>query len=373
MSCSSKLLILLCIISLVLLMVNYLLPYFLRFFSVFAGSSNLKSHGTVARISIIIPAYNEENNIKDKIDSLWNSLQRVKIEAEVLIGSDGSTDRTVAIASDYLKGLKAASWRVIEFQNEGKCNTINKLVNLARGDVIISTDADILVPENAIEIILSSFNSNQNLGCLSCIPVLRSERIGSQRTYWSLEDRIRDEESLLGKLIVVTGWLYAFRKDAFVQIPSGVMADDLWVPLSTLLKGYDCIQDKNLRVQSETTDDNTEVKRRKRVISGGMDVVWRLLPDLFNKPSILFLVLVHKVNRWAIPLWLFLFIATSVFISAWLLLVYLAGFAAVYLFLGRERLLTLLNSIFSPLLCFVEVLRKNDFARWEHTRTNDSE
>ena len=362
----------LCLLSFILLVSNYLLPIILRLFRIIVGGAEIKSEGSVGLISIIIPAYNEENNIKVKIDSVLNALQRVNVEVEVIIGSDGSTDRTVEIASAYLQELKAANWRVVEFPNEGKCNTINKLVNLARGDVIISTDADIVVPENAVEIILKAFNANPNLGCLSCIPVLRSERVGSQKTYWSLEDRIRDEESLLGKLIVVTGWLYVFRKDAFEQIPPGVMADDLWIPLSVLLKGYDCIQDKDLRVQSETTDDKTEVRRRKRVISGGMDVVRRLMPQLLKKPGLLLLVFVHKINRWAIPLWLSLFIVTSVVIWPWVLLVYLGGLITAYLFLGRERLFTLFNSIFSPVLCFGEVMRKKDFARWEHTRTHDS-
>jgi len=360
------------LLSFLLLVSNYLLPIILRLFRIFAGGSEMNSEGSLALISIIIPAYNEGKNIQTKIDSVWNALQRVNVEAEVIIGSDGSTDRTVEIATAYLQELKAVNFRVIEFPNEGKCNTINKLVNMARGDVIISTDADIVVPENAVEIILKAFNANQNLGCLSCIPVLRSEREGSQKTYWSLEDRIRDEESLLGRLIVVTGWLYAFRKAAFEQIPLGVMADDLWIPLSTLLKGYDCIQDKDLRVQSEATDDKTEVRRRKRVISGGMDVVRRLMPHLLKKPTLLFLVLVHKVNRWAIPLWLSIFIGASVIIWHWILLVYLVGLAAAYLLLGRDRLLTLFDSIFSPVLCFVEVMKKKDFARWEHTRPHDS-
>lgn len=362
----------LCLLSFVLLASNYLLPFLLRSFRAIAGKPKMKSVGTVARISVIIPAYNEEKNIRAKIDSVWNALQRVHVEAEVIIGSDGSTDQTVEIATVYLQELEAVNWRVVEFPNEGKCNTINKLVNLARGDVIISTDADIVVPENAVEIVLKAFNANQNLGCLSCIPVLRSERVGSQKTYWSLEDRIRDEESLLGKLIVVTGWLYAFRKDAFEPVPPGVMADDLWIPLSTLLKGYDCIQDKDLRVQSETTDDKTEVRRRKRVISGGMDVVRRLLPQLLHNPGLLLLVFIHKVNRWAIPLWLSLFIIASVAIWPLMLLVYLGGMIAVYLLLGRERSLTLFNSILSPVFCFCEVLKKKDFARWEHTRTHDS-
>jgi len=319
-------------------------------------------------ISIIIPAYNEECNIVAKIDSLWLALQGIQIDTEVLIGSDGSRDRTVEIAESRLKELNADSWKVVKFENEGKCNTLNKLVRMTRGELIISTDADVAVPENAVKLIVAAFEANSRLGCLSCIPVLTSSSVGSQKHYWNIEDRIRNAESLLGKLIVVTGWLYAYRRDAYEEIPRGVMADDLWIPLTYLLKGYDCEQLEGLEVASEATDEEMEIKRRKRVISGGMDVVRRLFLRLLKSPGLLFLVIAHKVNRWALPLWLGVFTLATIGIWPYAFFVYIFMTVVVYIKFGKKRFMSLVYAVFSPFLSFAEVMSKSDFARWEHTR-----
>ena len=357
-------LIILALTSLLMLTSNFLLAAVINFIK--RRSRPIPCR--IGCISIIIPAYNEERNIEAKIDSLWKALKGIQIDTEVLIGSDGSRDRTVEIAETRLKEINAANWKVVKFENEGKCNTLNKLVKIARGELIISTDADVAVPENAVKLMIDAFEANSRLGCLSCVPVLNSSRVGSQKHYWNIEGRIRNAESLLGKLIVVTGWLYAYRRDAFEVIPKGVMADDLWIPLITLLKGYDCAQLDELEVASEVTDEETEIKRRKRVISGGMDVVRRLFPRLLNSPKLFFLVIAHKVNRWAIPVWLGLFVLATIGIWPYVFFVYIIMTVLVYLKFGNKRCKSLAYAVISPLISFVEVMFKSDFARWEHTR-----
>lgn len=347
---------------------NFLLAPMLRFIRAARGTNAALLPRTVSSISIIVPAYNEEHNIENKIDTLRLALQRVDVEVEVIIGSDGSKDRTVEIIKARLKDADLQNWRLLEFVNEGKCSTLNKLVAAARGEIIISTDADIPLPENSIELVVSAFRANTRLGCLSCIPWFEGMNIGSQKTYWSIEDQIRRSESALGRLIVVTGMLYAYRRELFEKIPDGVMADDLWVPLNVLIKGYESVQVEDLRVPYEKTDEQTEIVRRKRVIVGGMDVVRRLWSQLVSTPSLLFLVLFHKINRWALPVWLCLFLAAVAVLIPWIIVGYLAGAVFVYWYLGRERFFRFGYAAISPVLSFAEVLGKTDFARWEHTR-----
>ena len=322
--------------------------------------------GSIACVSVIIPAYNEAKNIIEKIDTVRRALQMINVEWEVLIGSDGSTDGTDEIAREHVLHFDDnVRWRILSFDNEGKGATLNKLVTAARGDLIISTDADIPVPEDSLAIIVRAFQNNAGLGCLSCVPGFEGLDIGSQKSYWSIEDKIRQAESKVGKLIVVTGMVYAYRKELFKEIPNGVMADDLWVPLNVLLKGYDCRQQEKLLVPYEKTDEKYEVQRRKRVMVGGMDVIRRLWPSLIEHPLLLLIVLFHKVNRWALPLWVFTIVVASVALWPFLAMAYLAGGAILFLVLGRDRFLTIVYSIFSPVLSFVEVVKKKDFARWE--------
>jgi poly-beta-1,6-N-acetyl-D-glucosamine synthase len=352
------------LLSLVLLSGNFLLATLLN---LLRGKGATASRA-VESVTIIIPAYNEELNIGPKLDSLRQALQGVDIDVEILVGSDGSKDRTVEIAKSRLEESGLRNWRVFDFENEGKCNTINKLVKAARGELIISTDADILVPPGAMGMIIGAFQSNAKLGCLSCVPALSSDNAGTQKRYWRVEDRIRQAESRLGKLIVVTGWLYAFRREEFQEIPRGVMADDLWVPLTFLLQGFDSLQHDGLIVSSEGTDEVTETLRRKRVIIGGMDVVRRLGAQLFAQPALLLLVVAHKVNRWAIPCWLTLLALATVGIYPYLLLVYLLLFFLILFRFGTKKLRNFGYAFLSPILAFGAVAFKKDFARWEPTR-----
>jgi poly-beta-1,6-N-acetyl-D-glucosamine synthase len=355
-------------VSVHLLAVNFFLAPILRLLSTLLNNRKQMVPSLFNGISIVVPAYNEERSIVRKIETLRNALQGVDLHIEVIIGSDGSTDKTVDIALSQLQKMNDPRWQLVEFPNEGKCKTLNKLVGLAHGDVIISTDADIPLPADSIGLAVQTFQANPHLGCLSCIPCFRGLDVGSQKSYWSIEDRIRRAESGLGKLIVVTGMFYAYRKELFEVIPDGVMADDLWIPLNVLLKGYDSVQVEGLLIPYEKTDEKTEVKRRKRVITGGMDVVRRLWPRLVKSPSVFWLVIFHKVNRWALPFWLLLFFLSIAALCPWILVAYLLGAGLLFWYLGGKRFLTLAYAGVSPLLSFVEVMRKKDFARWQHTR-----
>lgn len=327
-----------------------------------------KEAGAVARVTVVVPAYNEEGKIAAKIDTLKRAIARVDVPVEVLIGSDGSTDRTAEVVRANLAGEDPASWKLHEFPNEGKCSTLNKLVALAAGDVIVATDADIPVPEDSLALVVQAFRADRALGCVSCVPCFEAVDVGRQKSYWSLEDRIRQAESAWGRQIVVTGMLAAFRKEAYVPIPAGVMADDLWIPLNVLLQGRASAQIDALRVPYEKTDEQTEIARRRRVMVGGMDVVRRLWARLRERPAVLALVLAHKVWRWALPLWLVLFLVALVPFAPWLLALYAAGAVALLLLPRTAKPRMLARTVFSPAFSFAEVLRRKDFARWEHTR-----
>ncbi len=355
-------------VSLLAIAGNVLLAPGLKLVRLVAGAPRPREAGFVRKLSIVVPAYNEEENIAAKITSLQRALQLIDVDAEVIIGSDGSTDRTAEIVRARLACADPVRWRLLEFPNEGKCSTLNKLVGLANGEIIVATDADVPLPDNSLELVVAAFRANRRLGCVSCIPWFEGLDIGRQKAYWGFEDRIRSEESAWGRLIVVTGMLSAFRKEFYEPIPAGVMADDLWVPLNVLLKGGESAQVDALRVPYEKTDEATELLRRKRVMVGGMDVVRRLWPKLTASPSVLVLVLLHKVNRWALPLWALTFLVSVAALLPWVLAAYLVGTLLVMFIPGARKLRMLAYAVLSPVLSFAEVMRGKDFARWEHTR-----
>jgi len=89
------------------------------------------------RLSIIIPAYNEERTIKEIINKIKK--QKIKgIEKEIIVIDDSSTDKT----SEILKKIKDIKI-ILNKKNLGKGGSIKQGLKLAKGDIIIIQDADL--------------------------------------------------------------------------------------------------------------------------------------------------------------------------------------------------------------------------------------
>jgi glycosyltransferase involved in cell wall biosynthesis len=92
-------------------------------------------------VSIGIPAYNEEVNIKRLIVSLLDQRLRGLDLVEIIVISDGSTDRTV----NEVQSLKTKLVKLeINTQRKGKVDALNWIFNNANGEVLVLVDADVL-------------------------------------------------------------------------------------------------------------------------------------------------------------------------------------------------------------------------------------
>ncbi|MEM4366784.1 MAG: glycosyltransferase [Candidatus Anstonellales archaeon] len=104
-------------------------------------------------VSVVIPAYNEENNIRRCIESLLNAnYPRNKIE--IIVVDDGSKDRTAEIASSY-KGVI-----VLKKPNSGKADSLNYGIKHAKGEIIATLDADSYITKDAILKMLPLFSKD---------------------------------------------------------------------------------------------------------------------------------------------------------------------------------------------------------------------
>jgi glycosyltransferase involved in cell wall biosynthesis len=105
--------------------------------------------GSARRISIIIPAYNEEERISGRIQSLTSYFNRVVGEYELLVITDGCTDKTPKIVSEHVN--ENPKVKLFNFPDRlGKGGAIIEGFKLARGDIIAITDADSSVPPEEI-------------------------------------------------------------------------------------------------------------------------------------------------------------------------------------------------------------------------------
>jgi glycosyltransferase involved in cell wall biosynthesis len=107
-------------------------------------------------ISIVIPAFNEEKSIGKTLDSLVE--QKTQQKFEVILVNNNSTDNTVSEAKKFDKKLIL---RVIDEHKKGRGTARATGHNYAKGDIIISTDADTLLPPHWLDAITKPFEDPQ--------------------------------------------------------------------------------------------------------------------------------------------------------------------------------------------------------------------
>ena len=123
-------------------------------------------------VSIICPAYNEADGIEAAIGNLRDCLDALPIEAEVLLINDGSTDDTVAAATRAIDG--DPRFRVLSHKaNFGRGRAMRTGFHEARGEIIITTEADLSWGKEVIGAMLGELDRNPRLDAVFASPHLR--------------------------------------------------------------------------------------------------------------------------------------------------------------------------------------------------------
>ena len=101
-------------------------------------------------LSIVIPAYNEEENFKKgALDKVSRYLKKVNFPYEVIVVDDGSTDQTATLIKNYIKTKPA--WRLIENPHQGKAAAVTTGILASSGQLILFTDFDQATPLREVE------------------------------------------------------------------------------------------------------------------------------------------------------------------------------------------------------------------------------
>lgn len=264
----------------------------------------VRSGDATPPVSLIVAAYDEESVIERKIE---NSLALDYPRLELLVVSDGSTDRTAEIVAKHRdRGVVGLH----DPERRGKAAAMNRAAAQATGEILVFTDANAFCAPDALRMLARQF-ADPEVGCVSGSKTVaavddegKPTGLGSSEgAYWRYESFIKWHESLTGSTVTVVGELMAVRRELWQPIPDGVINDDAWLGLSVINSGrrvlYEpaarCAESASLRAR----DDRT---RRQRMVAGR----WQLLfhPDWlpWRRPADLFKLLSHKVLRLLMPL-----------------------------------------------------------------------
>lgn len=114
------------------------------------------------KLSIIIPAYNEEENVRRGVlDDVERYLKTRKYDWEVIVVDDGSDDQTTALTDQWIRGK--SPWKLIRNAHQGKAETVKTGVLAATGDAILFTDFDQATPLSEVEKLLPFLRKGEDI------------------------------------------------------------------------------------------------------------------------------------------------------------------------------------------------------------------
>jgi cellulose synthase/poly-beta-1,6-N-acetylglucosamine synthase-like glycosyltransferase len=253
-------------------------------------------------VSILVAAYNEEQVIGDRLCNLA-ALHYPAARVEILVGSDGSTDRTCEIVA----ANPDPRIRLLAFPDRrGKASVLNDLVAAARGDVVVLTDANTyFFPDAVRELVATLERRPTTCAVVGRVDIHSSVAAGNlDGAYWAYETWIKTLESRFGSVLGANGSIYAFRRARFQPIPPEAIVDDFLIPMLMRLRvaGEVVFLPAARAWEASPARVVDEFRRRVRIGAGDLQALtwtWQLL--LPWKGMVAFSYFSHKVLRWLVP------------------------------------------------------------------------
>ena len=274
-------------------------PFLLILFSAFKKEKEYNSD-YLPTISLIIACHNEEEIISEKIKNSLE-LDYPKDKLEIIVFSDGSTDRTAEIIKNYRdKGIK-----LIDFPSHpGKTICQNESVKQANGEIIVFSDANSLYEKSAIKELVKPFSDEKVATVLGSLKYVQDlKEYNQENLYWIYESVLKTAESKLGMILGANGAIYAIRKKHYQDLPAWVISDFI-EPLKLNEKKLKTVYRSQALAYEKAPISS--FSRKTRIILRSMSSLTQIksLFNPFKYPKISTSLFWHKLMRWLSPVWL---------------------------------------------------------------------
>jgi cellulose synthase/poly-beta-1,6-N-acetylglucosamine synthase-like glycosyltransferase len=193
-------------------------------------------------VSVIIPAYNEEEGIIKTIKSALEA-DYPKNKIEILVIDDGSKDKTLKLA----KSIKNPIVKVFSKSNEGKASALNFGISKARGEIIFTMDADTMISNQSIINMVQFFQEKDVMAVNPLMITIKPKTIAQRIQYveYIMGLFLRKVFSGLNSIYVSPGAFSAYRKSFFEKY-GGYKVGDITEDLEMSLR----IQSKNFKIKN---------------------------------------------------------------------------------------------------------------------------
>jgi hypothetical protein len=282
-----------------LLFVWFGYPVYLWICSAFSRAPNQPDHATSVsrRVSVILATRETTDVIAYRVANLFDTDHPSQsIEVVVCLDAAGA-----GATRDQLAHLDPRVHIVNGDTPGGKAAALNAGVRIATGDVLVMADSRQQFDRRTIPELVAALE-DERFGAVSGALTLGGS--GSPvHAYWALEKWIRHREAMIHSTIGVTGAVYAMRRALWAPVPEGTLLDDVFIPMSLVIRGHRVGFTYAARATDARAFDSRGEGARKTRTSTGLLQLRTLLPSAFRrKQNPLWLnFLWHKYSRLLTP------------------------------------------------------------------------
>jgi len=214
------------------------------------------------KVSVLIPAYNEQVGITKTLESVMNSDYH---DFEIIVINDGSTDATEQQVFKFIERSKSEGhyhhnilYR--RLSNGGKAKALNRGLSLASGEIIITVDADCVVDQQAISQMVKGFK-HAEVGAVAGNVVIANRKKPIelvQQLEYLCGFFYRRADSNFDSVFIIGGAAAAYRKSTLEQVgffDEDIITEDIEMSTRILAKGYKTRYAANAVVYTEGPSD----------------------------------------------------------------------------------------------------------------------
>ena len=256
--------------------------------------------GELPRVTLIIPAHDEELVIERKLANA-RALDYPAELLEVIIASDGSTDRTAELARS------GGADQVLELPRGGKVAALNQAVGRATGDILAFSDANSYWRPDALRRLVDRFSDARVGYACGQVRFEGGEGGNQEGLYWRYEMAVRSLETRFGGITAGNGGIYAVRREAYIELDPS-RGQDIGFPFELTKRGWRAVYEPAAVAEEKMAPTvEGEFKRKRRMMWGLWDVMlkWGMLDPRGYGPAYALEIYSHRLLRYLTP-WLHL-------------------------------------------------------------------
>ncbi|MBX3730357.1 MAG: glycosyltransferase family 2 protein [Candidatus Sumerlaeia bacterium] len=241
--------------------------------------------GEMPPLTVIVSAYNEEDSIAARLKNLL-SLDYPADRLDILVVSDGSTDRTNEVVSSFLDSRV----RLLALPtNVGKSAALTLAMQHVHTELLVCTDANSRFEPQALRLLVRWF-ADPRVGVVCGRLVYESGREAArvsteESRYWRWDNRIKESESATGHMVAGNGSILAIRRE-FAEPIGGHLANDFaWLNIVRLRGALACFEADAVAWEKTAGTIDAEYRRRVRIMTRGLWAIGHSVGYYFSQPS----------------------------------------------------------------------------------------